>query len=135
MSVTERALRFLRGRTTAETIALAAILGLIAMGLIRQVMTRGERAMVAEMVYDSQSFALHQESYHRDSAVYSADPAAIQNRGFDKNPRIRFKIHEATSMGWAATISHDGTPLRCYVFVGDASPAGTASERGVVACD
>ena len=115
--------------------ALVVVLGLIAVVLIRQVWARGERATVAEMVTDLQSFALHQESYHRDRAVYGSDLLVVQSRGFAKNSRVRLEIHEATRVGWAATASHDDTPIRCYLFVGDASPAGSASERGVVACD
>ncbi len=116
--------------------ALALVLTLVvAVLLVRNLWTRGERTRVSAMVSNLQSFALHQQSFHRDRAVYSSDVPVIQDRGFQKHPEVRFVIHEATSMGWAATVWRADTPTRCYVFVGDASPVGIASERGVVACE
>ena len=69
-----------RGMSEGAITALVVVLGLIAVVLIRQVWARGERATVAEMVTDLQSFALHQESYHRDRAVVLSARVSLINK-------------------------------------------------------
>ena len=48
---------------------------------------------------------------------------------------VTLTINEATGGGWSATASQAQTPKKCYLFYGNASPIGTATEEGKITCN
>ncbi len=125
----------LRGASHAEVSGFVLVALFTVILGVQVIRVFGQNATVDEIVADLQSFALHQTSYHRDRGIYGSDVATLEERGFVKNPAVHFAVHEATRIGWSVTARHERTAVRCYLFVGDASPVGTASQSGVVACE
>ena len=110
------------------------ILGLLVSITLPRVQGYSKRAMVATMRSDLRSLGLHEESSYYDRATYTDELAVLQAGGFFLSPNVAVVVNEATFLGWSATATHDRTPTRCYIFVGNAAPVGTAAIEGSVNC-
>jgi hypothetical protein len=93
-----------------------------------------ERRRKAEMQSALTSFALAQESYFHDHAVYGDDLISFADRGFVVSPEATIVVNEATAVGWSATASHSGTVVRCFLYVRVAAPVGVADREGAIRC-
>jgi prepilin-type N-terminal cleavage/methylation domain-containing protein len=126
--------RSIRGFTLIELLVVLVIIGLLAAIVGPQFSLARERTYLSVMRTDLRNFATAEESYFYDFAVYSSDPAHIEQRGFSTSKDVSLSVNEATASGWSATMSHIGTSQRCYLFIGSASPIGSAHIEGVAAC-
>lgn len=93
-----------------------------------------ERGYVTTMRTDLRNLAVMEESYFYDVTTYTADLATLEARGFRQSPASLVQIHEATAIGWSASVSHAATLRQCFLFVGAAAPVGSATEDGRVDC-
>jgi type II secretory pathway pseudopilin PulG len=110
------------------------ILGLLAAIALPRLRGYRKRAWTATMRSDLRTLGLHEESSYYDRSTYTDDLAVLQAGGFFLSPNVAVVVNEATFLGWSATATHDLTPTRCYVFVGDAAPVGTSTIEGNVDC-
>ncbi len=123
-----------RGLTLPELLILIVVVAL-ALALAPAVLGRWrERQYVAAMKAELRNVAVAEASYFYDHRVYAADVRALEARGLETGADAQIRVNEATSIGWSATASHSSTALRCFLFVGGASPVGPATETGTIAC-
>jgi Tfp pilus assembly protein PilE len=111
------------------------IIGLLTAVAVPQVQQAKERAYVSTMKADLRNFAVAEESYFYDYHVYAGGIGTLSARGYQVSRGVALAINEATPAGWSATVSHTGTPIRCYLFTGSAAPVGTATQDGNIACE
>jgi len=123
-----------RGFTLVELLVVILIIGLIAAIAIPKWGNARERAFMAAMRSDLRSVALHQESYLYNNRVYTPDLNALGAVGLQTSDGVTITVNEATTTGWSGTAMHTGTPVRCYLFVGNAAPVGSATTEGQVDC-
>lgn len=123
------------GFTLIEMVMVVVIVGLLTAIAIPQVQAVRGSAFIAAMKSDLRNFAVAEESYFYDFQVYAGSMATLRARGHETSPGIAVVINEATPMGWSATVSHNGTSVRCYLFTGAAAPIGVATEDGNLRCD
>jgi prepilin-type N-terminal cleavage/methylation domain-containing protein len=122
------------GFTVLELTLVLVIVGLLAAIAIPQAGRARERAYVATMKSDLRNFAVAEESYFYDKAVYAGDVGLLHNRGYQTSRGVTLEVNEATAIGWAATASHGNTPIHCYLYAGGAAPVGTATRDGIISC-
>jgi prepilin-type N-terminal cleavage/methylation domain-containing protein len=123
------------GFTLIELLMAVVIVGLLTAIAIPRVQTVRGSAFIVAMKSDLRNFAVAEESYFYDFQVYAGNVGVLQARGHEMSPGAAVVINEATPMGWSATVSHTGTPVRCYLFTGAAAPIGAATEDGNLRCD
>lgn len=123
------------GFTLIELVMVVVIVGLLTAIAIPRVQTVRGSAFIAAMKADLRNFAVAEESYLYDFQAYAGNVATLQARGYEVSPGVAVLVNEATPMGWSATVSHTGTPVRCYLFTGAAAPVGAATEDGNLRCD
>jgi prepilin-type N-terminal cleavage/methylation domain-containing protein len=122
------------GFTLVEVIiatTIASLLMAIALPVWRDMR---ERSYVTAMQADLRNLAVIQESHFYDKTAYTPNLAILEAMGFQSSPGVRVTIHEATRIGWSATLSHGATLRQCHLFVGTAAPVGSATEAGAVDC-
>ncbi len=122
------------GFTLIELMLALVIVGLLAAIALPQFSHARERTYVAVMKTDLRNFVTAEESYFYDFSVYTSSVVSVEPRGFKTSANVSLQVNEATSSGWSATVSHVGTPVECYLFLGSAAPVGSATAEGVVSC-
>jgi len=110
------------------------ILALLAAITLPRLQEYRKRAWAATMRSDLRTLGLHEESSYYDHTTYTDDLALLQASGFFLSTNVAVVVNEATFLGWSATATHDRIPTRCYIFVGNAAPVGTAAIEGSVDC-
>jgi Tfp pilus assembly protein PilE len=111
-----------------------AIVGLLAAIAVPRWGRLTERSLIAAMRTDVRNLAVLEESYFYDDAVYTSDLAALGSRGFVMTAGVQLEIKEATNTGWSVSARHPNTLQECHLFVGTASPVGSATQDGRVDC-
>jgi len=123
-----------RGMTFVELLLVFTIIGLLATIALPRMKHVKDRALIATMKRDLRTFAMHQESHYYDRASYTDDLAALNAAGYASSRDVSISVNEATVLGWSATAEHAQSMVECYLFVGDASPLGTATVEGSLEC-
>jgi type IV pilus assembly protein PilA len=119
------------GFTLIELLIVVVIIGILAAIAIPKFANTKGKAYASAMRSDLRNLAVAQESYLYDNSVYSGSLAAMN---FVPSNGVTVTIGAATPQGWNAQAEHFmASPIRCYIFVGDAvlPPATT---DGVVVC-
>jgi prepilin-type N-terminal cleavage/methylation domain-containing protein len=123
-----------RGFTFIELMMVVTIMGLLVSIAVNRLVGTRDRSFLAAMRSDLRNFALAEESYFYDNDIYTPDVSLLQARGFTLSTGGSVAVNEATVLGWSATASHVNTPQRCYLFMGDAAPVGSADRAGEISC-
>ena len=119
------------GFTLIELLIVVVIIGILAAIAIPKFANTKGKAYAASMRSDLRNLAVAQESYMYDNGVYAGSLGAM-----NVNPSngVTITIGAATGQGWNAQAEHYmASPIRCYIYVGNAvlPPATT---DGVVVC-
>jgi prepilin-type N-terminal cleavage/methylation domain-containing protein len=123
-----------RGFSLIEMLIAMSVVTLLAAIAIPQYREVRERGYIATMRGDLRNLAVIEESHFYDTSTYTASLATLEAKGFRKSGGTLVQVHEATSIGWSASISHAATLRQCFVFVGAAAPVGSATEDGRMDC-
>lgn len=120
-----------KGFTLIELLIVVVIIGILAAIAIPKFANTKGKAYAASMRSDLRNLAVAQESYMYDNAVYSGSLAAMN---VTPSNGVTITIGTATAQGWNAQAEHYmASPIRCYIFVGNA-PNPPATTDGVVVC-
>jgi prepilin-type N-terminal cleavage/methylation domain-containing protein len=122
-----------RGFTLIELLMVVVIIGLLASVLIPRFANSRERAILATMKTDLRNLASAQESYFYDQLSYTTTLGNLVS--FRPSSGVTITVSEATMGGWSAGAAHANTTRQCFLFVGNASPVGAATQEGQVACN
>jgi prepilin-type N-terminal cleavage/methylation domain-containing protein len=119
------------GFTLIELLIVVVIIGILAAIAIPKFSNTKGKAYAASMRSDLRNLAVAQESYLYDHSTYATSVGALS---VTPSSGVTITIGTATPMGWNAQAEHYmASPIRCYIYVGDAvlPPATT---DGVVVC-
>ena len=122
------------GITLPDTVVLLVTLALLVAVIVPGLAALRRRSLEGAMRADLRRLAAAEDSYYFDHRVYSGDLAQLEAVGFRPGPAVRIAVHEATLVGWSATVTHAAVPVQCALFVGRAAPIGAARTPGETAC-
>ncbi len=134
VSAVRRRRRAERGFSLIEMLIAMSVVTLLAAIAVPQYRGVRERGYITTMRADLRNLAVIEESYFYDESTYTATLATLEARGFRKSPATVVQLHEATAIGWSASVSHAATLRQCFLFVGAAAPVGSATEEGRMDC-
>lgn len=119
------------GFTLIELLIVVVIIGILAGIAIPKFANTKGKAYAASMRSDLRNLAVAQESYMYDNSTYASSLAAM---GVTPSNGVTVTIGIANGQGWNAQAEHYmASPIRCYIFVGNA-PNPPAMTDGVVVC-
>jgi type IV pilus assembly protein PilA len=119
------------GFTLIELLIVVVIIGILAAIAIPKFANTKGKAFAASMRSDLRNLAVSQESYMYDYSTYATSIGAMNVL---PSSGVTVTIGVATGQGWNATADHPmASPIRCYIFVGNA-PLPPATTDGVVVC-
>ena len=119
------------GFTLIELLIVVVIIGILAAIAIPKFANTKGKAYAAAMRSDLRNLAVAQESYLYDYATYAGSLSAMN---VVPSNGVTITIGVATAQGWNAQAEHYmASPIRCYIFVGNA-PLAPATTDGVVVC-
>ncbi|HSM04411.1 MAG TPA: prepilin-type N-terminal cleavage/methylation domain-containing protein [Longimicrobiales bacterium] len=121
-----------KGFTLIELLIVVVIIGILAAIAIPKFSATREKAFVSSMKSDLKNMATQQEIYYADSYTYTTDTALLE---FSPSDGVNAPTMAASTTGWSAVITHNGTTRTCAVFYGDAVAVAPATVAGVVTCD
>jgi prepilin-type N-terminal cleavage/methylation domain-containing protein len=122
-----------RGFTLIELLIVVVIIGILASIAIPKFANTKEKAYIGTMKADLRNLATAEEAFLFDSLYYTKTLSSLN--GWQPSTGTTIVVNEATGGGWSATATHTVTTKKCYLFYGNASPVGTASVEGQVACN
>lgn len=120
-----------RGFTLIELLMVVVIIGLLVSVLIPKFANSRDKGFQAAMKADLRNLASAQESYFYDHQTYTT---SLSSLSFTGSRGVVLSVSEASGGGWSAEASHPNSSKRCYVFYGNASPIGTATQEGEIHC-
>lgn len=119
------------GFTLIELLIVVVIIGILAAIAIPKFANTKGKAYAAAMRSDLRNLAVAQESYMYDNGTYAGSLAAMNV--FPSNG-VTITIGVANGQGWNAQAEHFmASPIRCYIYVGNAA-LPPATTDGVVVC-
>jgi prepilin-type N-terminal cleavage/methylation domain-containing protein len=121
-----------RGFTLIEILIVIVIIGILAAFAILNYTNSKQKAYEATMKADLRELATAEEAFFYDSATYTTSLPLMNN--YTPSAGTAVVVNEATKQGWSATASSTGTGRKCYLFMGSASPVGSATQEGVASC-
>jgi prepilin-type N-terminal cleavage/methylation domain-containing protein len=121
------------GFTLIELVMVLVIIGLLASVLIPRFANSREKAIVAAMKSDLRNLATAEESYFYDQLSYTTTLGNLAS--FRPSAGVTITVGQATMGGWSATATHANVTRQCFLFVGNASPVGSATQEGQIACN
>ncbi len=119
------------GFTLIELLIVVVIIGILAAIAIPKFANTKGKSYAASMRSDLRNLAVAQESYMYDNSTYSSSLAGMN---VVPSNGVNISIGVANGQGWNAQADHPmASPIRCYIFVGNA-PNPPATTDGVVVC-
>lgn len=82
-----------------------------------------EKAYVAAMKSDLRNLVMVQEAYFADHATYATTLNQFPPVTYWASAGVLVVVEQSTAAGWKAAATHQGTKVRCAIFVGDVPPA------------
>jgi prepilin-type N-terminal cleavage/methylation domain-containing protein len=120
------------GFTLIELLIVIVIIGVLASFAILNYTNSKQKAYEATMKADLRELATSEEAFFYDSSTYTSSFTLMNN--YTPSTGTSVVVNEATKQGWSATASSNGTGRKCYLFMGSASPVGSATQEGVASC-
>jgi type II secretion system protein G len=121
-----------RGFTLIELLIVVVIIGILAAIAIPKFGSTKERAYVAAMKTDLRNLATAQDGYLFDNQGYTT---TFTTGAYQTSVGVGTPTIVAATGGWAATVTHNQTNVKCYIFWGTAYTVnGPATIEGAVAC-
>jgi prepilin-type N-terminal cleavage/methylation domain-containing protein len=121
-----------RGFTLIELLIVIVIIGILAAMAVLNYSSAREKAQLAAMRADLRNLATAEEAYFYDSAAYTTSSVLMNNYTPSKSNTV--VVNEATKVGWSATAANLNTAKKCYLFMGSATPVGSATIEGLISC-
>jgi type IV pilus assembly protein PilA len=121
-----------RGFTLIELLMVIVIIGILVAVLIPRFANSREKAFVATMKSDLRNLATAEESYYYDYATYAT---SITMLPYSQSAGVTVTVNQATQGGWSGTATTINSTRQCFLFVGNATPLGAATQEGQVACN
>lgn len=121
-----------RGFTLIELLIVIVIIGILAAMAVLNYTSSREKAQMAGMKADLRNLATAEEAYFYDSAAYTTSLPLMNNYTPSKSNAV--VVNEATKVGWSATATNLNTAKKCYLFMGTATPVGSATIEGLISC-
>ena len=123
------------GFTLIELLIVVVIIGLLAAIAIPKFAFTKEKAYVSTMKADLRNLATAQETYWNDNSIYYG--GSVPSTQLVYNPSstgTMITINVATGAGWAATATHNISPVVCALYAGPVAPPSPATIEGQIAC-
>ena len=121
-----------KGFTLIELLIVVVIIGILAAIAIPKYQNTKGKANFAAMRSDLRNMTTAEESYFYDHSAYTTRLDSLQ---FTPSRGDSVIIGEATPTGWSATSTNpESYPIKCAIFMGNATAVSPATEAGIVAC-
>ena len=118
--------------TLVELLIVVVVLGILAAIAIPKFNNTKGKGYAASVKTDLRNLATAEESFFYSNAHYTSVLDSVPYKG---SPGVVIIVQEASTTGWSAEGTHPlAYPLKCAVFMGNATPLAPATTEGVMAC-